>query len=661
MRKVLPAVVSEGLDRFCCFRDNAAEARCAGRLTYPFTICTPVSYYRRSPIGLRVLRGWTPTKAQCETERKGRGPAGVLVSIFGAVISYTLPLINSSLPRTSSTRQPGHVALSGRKRGIWPIYTGVWRNYYSATGSTIILTVPQDVGAMLTAFLALFVSFSFGHLWSIICFVLHQVRSTPERLSGVYHQRQALLRNTTTAAATAWTSIKLAWVWKGHSRGVVGGSAALVSVAVSFVALLAAASLLSSKIQLVDGDVLLSGQECGWINMTDGSSFDKDFAKGSFRVWLYDRAERYSANCYGPEAASGPETGACGGFPANTIPVTSSTVPCPFGKAICAQPDAFQLDSGFIDSNQHLGINSPLEDRIRFRKVATCIPIQTEKYSTQWDLEPPASMWPGVATNKTKLPAGSFYKIFKLGPIGKLPHTWVVSNRTQYVPEDRGSPFIPYQLSAVRSTAAARRGNITSAGWYPIPELTVPDADVTLLILRNDAKYSVPISDPWFRSTSKTDLTGAGRQGDGYFMSDQTCAAVACTEKYQLCNLTACTSLAGLPFGYPNWAVELNARQRAAVDLLGEAEYGAFGPLVTYGSLTPRASDLLYGGYGSIKVFNYNGLPPDQWRTEVSSMFNTTLAAMQLLASAQAAPPDISCPASMARRRRRPASRLSLA
>lgn len=316
-----------------------------------------------------------------------------------------------------------------------------------ATGSTIILTVPQDVGALLTAFLALFVSFSFGHLWSIICFVLHQVRSAPQRPSGIYHQRQALLRNTTTAAATAWTSAKLAWVWRGNSRGVVGGSAALVSVAVSFVALLATASLLSSKIQLVNGDVLLSGQECGWINITDRSKSGKYSAKESFRVWLSNRAERYSVNCYGPEAANGSETGACGGFPANTIPVTTSIVPCPFGKAICAQSDAFRLDSGFIDSNHHLGINSPPEYRIRFRKITTCAPIQTEKYSTGWDTEPPSSM------RKTGLPAASFYKTFNLGPIVNLEpifnisHTWAVSNRTQFFQEDRGSPFVPYQLS----------------------------------------------------------------------------------------------------------------------------------------------------------------------------------------------------------------------
>ncbi|KAL8394281.1 hypothetical protein RB595_002301 [Gaeumannomyces hyphopodioides] len=237
-----------------------------------------------------------------------------------------------------------------------PIYTGVWTSYDSATGSTIILTVPQDIGALLTAFLALFVSLSLGHLWSIICFVLHQARSTPQRSSGVHHQRQALLRNTTTAAATAWTSVKLAWVWRGNSHGVVGGSAALVSVAVSFVALLAAASLLSSKIQLVGSDVLLSERGCGWTNTADTPIFH---AKTSFSAWLFNRAERYSVSCYSPEAANGLETGACGGFPANTIPVTTSIVPCPFGKAICAQSDAFQLDSGFIDSNHHLGVNSP--------------------------------------------------------------------------------------------------------------------------------------------------------------------------------------------------------------------------------------------------------------------------------------------------------------
>ncbi|EJT79354.1 hypothetical protein GGTG_04438 [Gaeumannomyces tritici R3-111a-1] len=485
------------------------------------------------------------------------------------------------------------------------IYTDVWRNYNHGDGSTLILIVTPEVGAFLTALIALFVSLSLGHLWSILAFIMHQACSRPVPRSGLYHQqRQVLLRNATTAGSVAWMSIKLAWVWRGKSPGVLGGSAAMVSVALGFVALLAASSLLSSQIQLVGGDVLFSGRECGWCNSS--AVLQASAAHADFQSWLFDRAEQFSNNeCYNPEAVDGLEPSACADFPTPRIPVRTSFVPCPFSRTICAQQEAMQLDTELIDSDRHLRINSPPQDRAFFRKNAM----------------PPGGPDPLVKSP----PFESFYKAFFLGSAG-YSYTWVAGNRTQYIPLDLSSVDIPYYL-----------------------------------------QYKNPVQDPWFRATKSMDQTGAGRPEEKcytsgqnldisdqryyerfYYMSDQTSATIACTEQYQVCNTTACSRLRGLstsPFDYPSWGVELNDRQVAALALLHDVGYGSLGDLVTKKPRLLRAYRHLSQGdtYSRMGVPSYpsNGLPPAHWRLEVSNMLHSPSPALQLLAAALAAPPNI--------------------
>ncbi|KAL8296635.1 hypothetical protein RB597_005961 [Gaeumannomyces tritici] len=437
---------------------------------------------------------------------------------------------------------------------------------------------------------------------------MHQACSRPVPRSGLYHQqRQVLLRNATTAGSVAWMSIKLAWVWRDKSPGVLGGSAAMVSVALGFVALLAASSLLSSQIQLVGGDVLFSGRECGWCNSS--AVLQASAAHADSQSWLFDRAEQFSNNeCYNPEAVDGLEPSACR-FPHPGDP-------------------------------------------------------QTERYSSNWNAMPPGGPDPLVKSP----PFGSFYKAFFLGSAG-YSYTWVAGNRTQYLPLDLGSVDIPYYLQVIRSLSETRYGPGGGGPpkWKPINELTVHGADVTLLILRNDARYKNPVQDPWFRATKSMYQTGAGRPEETYYtsgrnmdisdqryyerfyyMSDQASTTIACTEQYQACNTTACSRLRGLstsPFDYPSWGVELNDRQVAALALLHDVGYGSLGDLVTKKPRLLRAYRHLSQGdtYSRMGVPSYpsKGLPPAHWRLEVSNMLHSPSPALQLLAAALAAPPNI--------------------
>lgn len=147
------------------------------------------------------------------------------------------------------------------------------------------------------------------------------------------------------------------------------------------------------------------------------------------RKWSYDRATEYGQACYGPTTlAEGPEPAACRDFPLTRVPMSIRVgVPCPFGDGICAEPNgAMTLDTGLIDSNDHLGVNSPPGDRIKYQRTLTCAPIKGENYSSPWMAKPPSDAELGEAAPA----AGVFYKTYNLGPSGNTNYTMLSSNKT---------------------------------------------------------------------------------------------------------------------------------------------------------------------------------------------------------------------------------------
>jgi hypothetical protein len=56
---------------------------------------------------------------------------------------------------------------------------------------------------------------------------------------------------------------------------------------------------------------------------------------------------------------------------------------CPFGGDACLVK-AVRFDSGLLSSNDDVGINSPLQQSLQFRRVTTCAPIRVDRYATEW-------------------------------------------------------------------------------------------------------------------------------------------------------------------------------------------------------------------------------------------------------------------------------------
>jgi hypothetical protein len=86
---------------------------------------------------------------------------------------------------------------------------------------------------------------------------------------------------------------------------------------------------------------------------------------------------------------------------------------CPFGGNACLT-DAVRFDSGLINSNNDVGINSPLKQSVSFRRVTTCAPVRVDNYATEWQEDLPEA-YGGKKTNTTT--RVKFYE-FGLGDTG---------------------------------------------------------------------------------------------------------------------------------------------------------------------------------------------------------------------------------------------------
>lgn len=256
-------------------------------------------------------------------------------------------------------------------------------------GSTV--TIPVYQGAFLIAFVALFVRWAGSHLFQIYCFVLHQWRSTSADQDGLYHQQQAVLRNGDRDAAVLWNLLKLNWFWKTQTHAVFRRCIPLIVIAVSHMIIFAVCGIFSSRVTTTADEVLVRSSRCGFFDdrvptgtytAEDWDLLDSQFVMTHFSL---QKSYAYSRSCYGtdPNAYSSQ----CKTFAERAIVSTiDESAPCPFEAQACERA-AFKIDSGYIDSDYHLGLNAPPGDRMGLRRTTTCAPLNSEQYATE-EFEP---------------------------------------------------------------------------------------------------------------------------------------------------------------------------------------------------------------------------------------------------------------------------------
>lgn len=254
-------------------------------------------------------------------------------------------------------------------------YTGVWINWSDGLVRGATLTLSQRHAGVLSAFLAILVSFSGTMFWSILSFTIHQAYTTdPSQGQDALHaQRQVIIRNKG-AGAAAWALIKLPFEI-GHTSSrakALGRSLPFAALAIFNILLFSASGLLTSYITKAAGtSSIVIGPSCGGFefNATDAGNFT---SKNLLDTW---EAATYAHQCYQSNASRF----ACTPYVRQNLPFTTNpNASCPFAAELCAYNahSAFQMDTGLLDSAADFGINARPSDRIKFRRVVTCAPVK---------------------------------------------------------------------------------------------------------------------------------------------------------------------------------------------------------------------------------------------------------------------------------------------
>ncbi|KPI44889.1 uncharacterized protein AB675_2328 [Cyphellophora attinorum] len=524
------------------------------------------------------------------------------------------------------------------------IYTGIWVNwsYGKVHGSTI--TLSPEGSAYFIAFIALFVRLVGSHLWTNIAFTTSLIRSSRPR-DGLYHQQQAILRNSSSPASVTWDTLKLAWFWNGSAPGAKSRTLTFAFFSLSYIIAFTAAGIFSSKISSTNSEVLLvSGQNCGlWDDETLGPA--PDYSSSAYQAWQFQgirletninqafrSAHSYVSQCHDSNGTVNVGDASCLPLGRETIAWTSQVADCPFDTHLCIA-DAIQFDSGFINSHTHLGINAGSEDRIEYRRVTTCAPITTEGHVSNWVNATEA----GFTIDDGGWMDGETLLKYAYG------QNYLFSNNTTFAYSNYTWGFLVgywsepniYKLDIEISLADPNNPNsLAGATFTALPTLSREDADTVLVFLSINGTSLVRIDDPWLKYTTEVEAFKVNSNGTTtptmtMYRRNAPVNVVACAEQHQLRNpRTGATSRLG--------GMEVNTYPVA--DSLGFNQ----NQLLTYnrsfvvGSKAGLTS-VLYNLGGSALLANANqygltttNLSSKQWQIEFDHFFGVSLNSLQL-------------------------------
>ena len=107
------------------------------------------------------------------------------------------------------------------------------------------------------------------------------------------------------------------------------------------------------------------------------------------------------------------------------------TDPCPFQDGVC-ETAAMTIDTGYVDSNDHLGINSPRQNRIQFRKLLSCAVIPADRnYSTPWTTNSTPPLFPWDPNDGGSNVKWKYYNLGRASVLGiERPATFAIINST---------------------------------------------------------------------------------------------------------------------------------------------------------------------------------------------------------------------------------------
>ncbi|KAJ4367113.1 hypothetical protein N0V83_007643 [Neocucurbitaria cava] len=389
------------------------------------------------------------------------------------------------------------------------------------------------------------------------------------------------------------------------------------------------ASIFSSNVTSETlNQVLLKGTRCGAYSEEKANSIYKQLT-----LLLPSQSEKaskflnYGMQCYTNET----HADGCNLYIKPKLPLVSTRgLACPYGDNICTlENDNLVMDTGLLDSLEHLGINTAPEHRFQLRFLHTCAPLKTKGYTSDYN--------------------DSDYGAVKRYHYGDIANFHQVNNWTfelpvdnAYIPGDNTSsadiPRLEYSLGTQHHYSTPNETLLPGANtWSPIDALKRDDADVYLLFMSADGiHYAGPTDDPWFsahKNASEIHYQKTKDQFDAW-LQDEPLGVMACTQQVQYCNPSLpegerCEPLRG---GADPRKAENVKKIFPTDDHFSVIEwvdniwvYGVYTISATVGFIGASALRARYGlSYG------YSApLPDDQWQLEAEHWIKGTLASLQ--------------------------------
>jgi hypothetical protein len=284
------------------------------------------------------------------------------------------------------------------------VYTGFWTDHTQGCVLGGTLTLSNRSGNLLIAFFAVFVGIITVELWQLLCYAIHQIRSTHVDKDLLRQQQQVLLRNVTSTPKATLDFLRLGWAWRDTAPirtwfwlPCVG---ALCTIAFN------AAGLFSSRLAASPASVLVKSPHCGDLAPPWSQGFPSSNPLMN-KKYLAAAVETFRENAYGKVYVDACQDQQHTGLPQCQQLVKGilgqqnfSVIQCPFGDGIC-MTDAIRVDTGYVSSNSDLGINSATKDSLLYRRVSDCTVLKQEGYVSDWTTEPPDGISTSIRTPMT--------------------------------------------------------------------------------------------------------------------------------------------------------------------------------------------------------------------------------------------------------------------
>ncbi|KAH8725985.1 hypothetical protein GQ44DRAFT_680159 [Phaeosphaeriaceae sp. PMI808] len=513
----------------------------------------------------------------------------------------------------------------------YEVHLGFWTNWSHGKIQGATITLTRRNGGFLIAFLAIFIGMVGKSFFRLACFTLHRHFSSSEPQDGLYHQRQAILRNSDTAQDGAWRLLMSMFAWRSEKRARRPIWRLLPIIVLSFAisTIFGVASIFSSNVTSETlNQVLLKGARCGAYSLEQANSKYKELT-----LLLPEQAAKantylnYGSQCYTNKT----NADGCNTYIKPRLPLTSTRgIPCPFGGNICKlDNDNLMMDTGYLDSLEDLGINTPLKNRFQLRTVHQCAPLKTQGYTTEYnDTEYGTIKRYMYGTTRTPRQVSNF--------------TYAVPANYAFIPGDNTSsasiPRLEYHLGTANHYGTPNETLLIDFNEYmPIPPLRLVDADLHLTFLSSpEIHYSNPINDPWFSAHRDASELNEKKTKEKFvaYLQDEPLGVMACTQQVQYCNPNLpkderCEPLRGI----------LDPRRSAQLKRIfpEDSQWATIkwvDPLWTYGMY--KISDTVgFIGAAALQARNklsygYSGpLPDNQWQLEAEHWVKGSLTSLQ--------------------------------